>query len=253
MGEVRKVAVVTGAANGIGRAFATRLAAEGVSVAVLDLVEPTETVELIARAGGEAEGFVADVSSPEQVAAAVSRVEARFGPVSILVNNAGLHPDPPIPFESMSFEAWRRMLSIDLDSMFIVTQAVLPGMRSLGWGRIVNMSSSVVTTLVPHGASHYTAAKAGAVGLTRALASELAPLGITVNGIAPGLTLTPGTLNATGEHASTVFEAVAGTQPVPRTIRPEDVVGALAYLVSEEADFVTAQVLHVDGGISRVS
>lgn len=244
-----RVALVTGAAQGLGLAIAERLAGEGALVAALDIKDPSEAVRAIVSAGGEAAGVRADVSSSESVAKAVAAVEAELGAVEILVNNAGLHANPMTPFPEMTWEQWRRMMSVDLDSMFHVTQAVLQPMLAARWGRIVNMASASVNALTPPGMAHYITAKAGVVGFTRALATDLGSYGITVNAVAPSGVLTPGLIDIGA--SPDVMQMVADSQAIKRTLTPEDVVGAVAFLASDDAAMVTAQVLFTDGGAIR--
>jgi NAD(P)-dependent dehydrogenase (short-subunit alcohol dehydrogenase family) len=238
------VAVVTGAANGIGRAYATRLAAEGAAVAVLDLVDGADTVAEIEAAGSKGASFIVDVADPEQVSAVAGHVEAAMGPVDILVNNAGIYPNQPLA--EMSIEDWRRMFRINVESMFLTSQAFTPAMRAQGWGRVVNMTSNSVGLVIP-GFTHYIAAKMAVIGFTRGLATELAEFGITANAIAPSLVRTA----STEAGPEIFFDIVPQMQAIKRVQLPEDLTGTLAFLVSDDAAFVTGQTFYVDGGLVR--
>ncbi|MEX2034205.1 MAG: SDR family NAD(P)-dependent oxidoreductase, partial [Xanthobacteraceae bacterium] len=164
-GHKDKVAVITGAANGIGQAFARRLAEDGVHVAIADIALGDQTVKLVEQAGRQALACNCDVTSPESVAAMAAQVQQAFGRCDILVNCAGIYPQQA--FEQMKFEDWRRILSINLDSVFLLSAAFVPGMKQRGWGRIVNMASSTLGSVVT-GFVHYMSSKAGIVGFTRA-------------------------------------------------------------------------------------
>jgi NAD(P)-dependent dehydrogenase (short-subunit alcohol dehydrogenase family) len=251
-GHRDKVAVITGAAKGIGQAFAQRLAADGVHIVIADVETADETVKLVEQAGREALACRCDVTSPDAVAALAAQVERRFGRCDILVNCAGVYPQQA--FEQMTFADWRRVLSINLDGLFLATSAFVPGMKRRGWGRIVNLASSTLGSVVT-GFVHYVASKGGIVGFTRALASELGPHGITVNAISPGLTRTPGTL-ARAPRAGLAsmdeeFASIAAMQAIKRVEVPDDLVGVVSFLTSEDAAFMTGQTLNVDGGRVR--
>ena len=251
-GHRDKVAVITGAANGIGQAFAQRLAEDGVHIAIADVEPPGETVKLVEQAGREALGCICDVTSPDAVAALAAQVERRFGRCDIVINCAGIFPQQA--FEQMSFADWRRVLSINLDGLFLVTSAFVPGMKQRGWGRVINMASSTLGTVVT-GFVHYVSSKGGIVGFTRALASELGPHGITVNAISPGLTRTPGTLarppRAGLSSMDEEFASVAGMQAIKRGELPGDLVGTVSFLTGDDAAFITGQTINVDGGRVR--
>jgi len=251
-GHKDKVAVITGGANGIGQAFAKRLAEDGVHVAIVDLADGKDTVRMIEGAGRQALAVKCDVSSEESVAAMAKGVQSKFGHVDIVVNCAGVFPQKNFP--EMSFTDWRNVLSINLDGTFLVTAAFVPGMRARKWGRVVNMASSTLGSVVT-GFAHYVASKGGIVGFTRALATDLAPDGITVNAIAPGLTRSPGTLvRAPRPGFKTMdeeFASVAQMQAIKRVEVPEDLVGPGKFLTSDDDAFMTGQTLTVDGGRVR--
>jgi 3-oxoacyl-[acyl-carrier protein] reductase/(S)-1-phenylethanol dehydrogenase len=241
-----KVAVVTGGSKGMGQAFAKRLAEDGADVAIAATHPAAETEQMVQAIGRKATSFVCDVSSPESVNQFAEAVKSEFGRCDILVNNAGIYPFKP--FDEMSFEDWRKILAVDLDSLFLMCKAFVPGMKERGFGRVINLTSTVGWLVAPS-VTHYTAAKMGVIGFTRALATELGEFGITVNALAPGLVRT-GTTES-GPQAQ-MFDMVIGMQAIKRTENPDDVVGVLSFLASDDAAFMTGQTLVVDGGITRL-
>ena len=243
-----RTAIVTGGGSGIGRAIAHRLAADGFATAVLDL--NTEAAEQVAKEirdqDGQALALHVDVSDREQVDAAVHQVREAFGPVLVLVNNAGLTGYKR--FVNITDELWNRIIAVNLNGPFYCTQAVVPDMIAAGWGRIVNISSSSAQGGQQY-MTHYVASKAGLVGFTKALALELGPEGITVNTIPPGFVDTP-MLRDSESHGllgGSVDEHAQRT-PVRRPGRPEDIAAACSFLVREEAGYITGQVIGVNGG-----
>jgi NAD(P)-dependent dehydrogenase (short-subunit alcohol dehydrogenase family) len=247
-----KTAVISGAASGIGQASAVRLAEEGARIIIADVKDADETLNKIATIGGDASFVKCDVTDPSSVAGLKERVESGGGQCDILFNNAGIYP--MVTFDEISFEEWKRVFSVNLDSMFLMTKAFAPGMRRRGWGRIINVASDTVKLVVP-GFITYIASKAGVIGLTRALATEFGDDGVTVNAIAPGQTRTPGTESRKeipgGMSQEEFFLVYANNQAIKRVQSVSDIVGVVSFLASEDAVFVTAQTIYVNGGLVR--
>ena len=249
MSENNRVAIVTGAARGIGAATAQRLSADGLAVAVVDVdgAGARECAERIAGAGGRAVGIGADVSDAAAVAAAVERVAADLGPPAVLVNNAGVLRDNLL--FKMSDADWDTVMAVHLRGAFLFSRAAQAHMTVAGWGRIINLSSR--SALGNRGQANYAAAKAGLQGFTKTLAIELGPFGVTVNAVAPGFIVTEMTAS-TAARMGVDFEAfqtaAAEQTPVRRVGRPEDVAHAISFLASEGASFVSGQVIYIAGG-----
>jgi NAD(P)-dependent dehydrogenase (short-subunit alcohol dehydrogenase family) len=247
-----KVAVISGAANGIGQAFAERLAHDGAHIVIADLLPATDTAKLVEQAGRNVLALNCDVSSESSVTSLAAEVTARFGRCDILVNCAGVYPLQS--FAEITFAEWRRVQAINLDSVFLMCAAFVPGMRARKWGRIVNLASSTLGSVVS-GFVHYVSSKGGVVGFTRALASELGDDGITVNAISPGLTRSPGTLARTPRPGFATMEDefafAAKMQAIKRPEVPGDLLGAISFLTSDDAAFMTGQTLNIDGGRVR--
>ena len=242
-----KVALVTGAAAGIGAACAKRLAQDGMAIGVLDLDEArcADTVEAIKSAGGTAMALGADVSKRDQVFAAVAKLREAFGPVTVLVNNAGVTDFTP--FEQITDELWDFVYAINVRGPMVMVQAVLPDMKAAHWGRIVNISSSSAQT----GAINmitYSSSKGAVVTMTRSMAQEFGPLGITVNNIPPGSVMGTIMSEANRDRFQIPTEVLLQTVPVRRLGEPADIANACAWLCHEASAYVTGQTIGVNGG-----
>lgn len=244
---MKKVAIVTGAAAGIGAAICRRLAADGMAVGVLDLKREAaqKVVDEITAAGGMAIALAADVSKRSDVRGALSELRAAFGPVTVVVNNAGI--TGWVPFEEITDDAWDQMMAVNLRGPFIVIQEALEDMKAAKWGRIINISSSSAQSGTARMA-HYSSSKGGVITLTRSLALELSPLGITVNNIPPA-SIAGTVMYEETKHLMPISpEQAAQMLPVRRLGEPEDIAHAASWLASDGASYVTGQTIGVNGG-----
>jgi 2-hydroxycyclohexanecarboxyl-CoA dehydrogenase len=237
-----RVAVVTGAGSGIGRAIALRLAEDTAKVAIWDINLPgaEETAQMIRDAGGTAIAINADCSDKAAIKAAADQTRAELGAIAIVVNNAGIAPFNA--FLETDDDLFDKVIRINLRGPWLVTKEVLPDMLASGWGRVINITSSSVQTGSP-AQGHYVSAKGGLMGMTKALALEFAASGVTFNMIPPGFIDTP-MLRA----APVDVEAFAASLPMKRVGKPEDIAAAAAYLASEEASYITGQTISTNGG-----
>jgi NAD(P)-dependent dehydrogenase (short-subunit alcohol dehydrogenase family) len=244
-----KTAVVTGGNRGIGRAYSERLAAAGANLVVID-IQPNDTLQPLPGAGERRE-ILADVGDPDQVWGASMAVLEQFGCCDILVNNAAVMPITTL--DTVSSKIWRQVQAVNVEALVHFAQLFSPGMAAAGWGRIVATGSAV--TLHPQTRDlAYITSKAAVHGLVKALANELGGQGITVNAIAPTVVKTPGfadRLPKGGATADDMMDRIIAQQTLQRACVPQDVAGALAWLVSDDASFVTGQIIHVDGGRTR--
>lgn len=237
-----KVAIVTGAAQGIGKAIADRLAQDDVVVVIADVNEK-KAEEVAKSLGGLA--VKTDVSSPSDVTNLVKTVMDTYGRIDILVNDAAVVPF--VPWEDLTLEEWRRVMSVNVDGLFLMCRAVGDEMAKAGYGRIINIASNVFVAGTPN-LAHYVASKGAVIGFTRALAGEVGKNGITVNAVAPGLTESEGVMAGEHQHG---FDYVVPMQAIGRRGLPQDIAPAIAFLASDEAGWVTGSLLVVDGGHTR--
>lgn len=244
---LERVAIVTGAETGIGKAIAKRLSAEGAAVVLADIADAQAVADELRTGGGRAIAVRTDVADEESVHGLMERTVAEFGQVDVLVNNAAIAAKVELrPFEKITVAEWRRMQDVNAMGPFLMTRAVSPHMRKRQYGRIINITSGMAFKGAPF-VLDYVASKGALMAMTRAMARELGKDFITVNSVAPGYTLSEGNL-ANETFLASYREAAIQTRALPRDAWPADIVGAVAFLASEDAAFISGQILAVDGG-----
>lgn len=241
-----RVAIVTGGGRGIGVTYAKALAEEGAKVVVSDIIDTETTVNIIKQSGGEAMGIPCDVTKPDQIQALVAETVKAYGKLDVLVNNAALFADlKQRPFMEIDEEEWDRVMRINTRGVFSCVKAAVPEMRKNGYGKIINIASGTVFKGTPL-MLHYVSSKGAIVAFTRALAREVGDDGITVNAIAPGLTMSEKVLE--DDQWTTLQSGNVGSRAIKREEVPEDLIGALLFFSSPASDFVTGQTMVIDGG-----
>jgi 3-oxoacyl-[acyl-carrier protein] reductase len=240
-----RVAVVTGGSSGIGQAIVCRLAREGARVAIADIVDAGETLDLVRRDGGTAFGARCDIGDGSQVLDFIREVGQRYASPQVLVHSAAVQFNRP--FAEVTFEEWRRTQAVNQDSMFHLLQATLPAMKAAGWGRIVVIASSTFY-INTAGLTHYVTSKGALIGLVHGLAGEIGAFGVTINAVAPGLTRTR---KAVADVPDAYFQHVTQLQAIPRNGTAEDQAGVVSFVASDDAAFITGQTILADGGQGR--
>jgi NAD(P)-dependent dehydrogenase (short-subunit alcohol dehydrogenase family) len=247
MSTGQRVALVTGAARGIGQAIALRLAETGHALVLADILPADETVTAIKDAGGEAFAVISDLGSPTDIDLLAREVSGHYGRCDVLVNCAALMLMRP--FGELDLDTWQHVQAVNVEAAFQLCAAFVPGMSERGFGRIINVASNTVWKPPGPGFVAYIASKGAIVGFTRAMAVELGPTGITVNAIAPGLTRSPGAEEGnSAEH----FEQVRNAQAIKRSLQPDDMAGTVAFLASDDAAMITGQAIRIDGGLATL-
>lgn len=241
-----RVAIVTGAAVGNGRAFCERLVQEGAHLVIADLQDATTLAESLVADGGTVIAVQADLTKPEDVDRVVAAAMDTYGQIDILVHNVGYYHEEP--FDLLSFDEWSRTMDVTLNSLFHMIKGVLPHMKEAGFGRIISFSSDTVWLGTPY-LTHYVTAKIGVIGLTRSLASEIGKYGITINTVSVGLTATQSAKD--GEVSSTMLEHILPAQAVHRPDEPEDIANVVAFLALPASGIITGQTINVDGGVAK--
>lgn len=239
-----RVAVVTGAARGIGQAIVRGLAAEGASIAGIDRLGCDETAAIATQAGADFQALIADVTDELAVGAAMDKVSQHFGRCDILINCAGILPR--MEWDELDLAGWNRLIAVNATSQFLMCKAAIPIMRENSFGRIINFTGAIVQTPAT-GFIAYMASKMAVIGLTRGLATEMGPHGITVNAVSPSFVTTPGQIEVGNDP---IQPHVTQQQAIKRDQVPEDIVGLITFLASEAAGFITAQTIHADGGLT---
>ncbi|NKB37359.1 MAG: SDR family oxidoreductase [Gammaproteobacteria bacterium] len=242
---MKKIAIVTAAARGIGKSFCLTLAEAGINVVGIDISDQIETSALVKQHGVEYIAVDCDVSDLATMRSKIDSVVQDLGHIDIVVANAGIYPAGP--FDKVTSDDWRQVMRVNLDGIFATIQSSLPHLRRNKWGRIVVISSAAIWNGVPL-QTPYVASKAALIGLVRSLAGEIADDGITINAISPGLTETENLMNS---WPGGLFDWVVESQSIKRRMQAEDLASTLLYLIDDKSDFVTGQTLNVDGGFAK--
>lgn len=243
-----KVAIVTGAARGLGRVYCETLAAAGASVVAGDIASCTDTVAAVGAAGGQAVGVALDVTDLDACRASVAAAVDTYGRLDVLVNNAALYATLHAgPFDTIDDAEWDAAMNVNVKGIWNMCRASIGALKTSGGGSIINVSSLAAVYGLPN-ALHYTASKAAVLGISRGLSRELGRYSVRVNSIAPSAVLTEGTAEFFGERRERALEVIAGAQSIRRNLDPSDVAGTVLFLASDASAFVTGQTIMVDGG-----